>query len=118
MCAGAGTSLGIRLCEKSSNQKGTSANGSLLSFLSLSKDSCPNFTELVSSLRPNAESEDELAAAVFPNAGRASGPNDSRDGVAEDELLSELTDNPGTIRGTNKYVMQMILFPLLVNRGS
>ena len=64
-----------------------------------------------SSLRSNTESEDELAAAVLPDAGDASGPNDSGDGVVEDELLSELTDNPGTTRGTKLSVLQIILFP-------
>ena len=67
---------------------------------SFSQDSCPSFPEQVSSLRPNTESEDELAAAVFPDAGDASAPNDSDDGVVEDELLSELTDKTGTTRGT------------------
>ena len=97
MCAGAGTSVGNRLTLKSSTQEGISADGSLLSF---SEDSCPSFPELVSSLRPNTESEDERAAALFPDARDASGPNHSGDGVVEDELLSELTDNTGTTRGT------------------
>ena len=43
-------------------------------------------------------------------------PNDSGD-VLEDELLSELTDNR-TTRGTKLSVLQIILFPFLVNRGS
>ena len=86
--------LGIRLSVKSSNQEGISANGSFLSFLSFSQDSSPSFPELVSSLRTDTESEDELAAALLPDARDASGPNDSGDGVAEDELHSELTDNP------------------------
>ena len=93
MCAGACTSVGIRLSVKSSNQKGISADASFLSFLSFSQDSCPSFPELVSSLRSNTESEDELAAALFPDgdARDASGPNDSCDGAVGDELLSELT---------------------------
>ena len=44
----------------------------------------------------HTESKDELAAALLPDGGDASGPNDSGDGVEEYELLSELTDNPGT----------------------
>ena len=102
----------------SCNQKGISANRSFLSFLSFSQDSWPSFPELVSSLRPNTESEDELAAAVFPGARGAYGPNDSGDGVIEDELLPELTDNPGTTRGTQLSVLQVLLFGLWVNRGS
>ena len=88
MCAGAGTSVGIRLSVKSSNQNGISANGSFLSFLSPPKDSLL----LVSSLRSNTESEDEL--------------DESSGGDVEDELLSELTDNPGTTRGTKLSVLQ------------
>ena len=89
-----------------------------LSFLSFSQDSCPSFPELVSSLRPNTKSEDELAVALFPDAGDASGPNDSGDGVVEDELLSELTDNTGTTRGTKLSVLHIILFPFGVYRGA
>ena len=84
-----------------------------MSFLSFSQDSCPSFPELVSSLRPNTESEGEFAAALFPDARDSSGPNDSGDGVVEDELPSELTDNPGTTRGTKLSVLQIILFPFL-----
>ena len=91
---------GKKLSAKSSNQKGISADGSFSFFVS-PKDSCPNFPEQVESLRSETESVDELAAAVSPDAGDASGPHDSGDGVVEDELLSELTDNPGTTRGTN-----------------
>ena len=47
---------------------------------------------------------------MFPEARDASGPNDSGDGVVEDELLSELTDNPGTTRGTKLFVLQITLF--------
>ena len=101
MCAGAGTSVGIMESVNSCTQKGISANGSFLSFFSLSQDSCPSFPELVSSVRPNTESEHELAAAVFPDARGACGPNDSGDGVVEDELLPELTDNTGTTRVHN-----------------
>ena len=48
----------------------------------------------------------------------ASGPSDSGDGVVEDELLSELTDNPGTTRGAQVSVLQIMRFPFRVNRGS
>ena len=41
-----------------------------------------------SSLRSDTESEDELHAALFPDARDAPGPNDSVDGVVEDELLN------------------------------
>ena len=58
------------------------------------------------------------AAAVLPDATDASGPNDSGDGVVEDELLSELTDNLGTTKGTKLCVLQIILFPFGFNRGS
>ena len=51
MCADACTSVGIRLSVKSSNRNGISANGSFLSFLSLSRDSCPSFLVARSSLR-------------------------------------------------------------------
>ena len=90
MLVQAPTSVGIRLSVKSSHQKGISANGSFSSFLSLSQDSKPSFPELVSPLRPSTESKDELAAALLPDARDASGPNDSGDGVLQDELLSEL----------------------------
>ena len=43
--------------------------------------------------------------------------NESCDRDAEDELLSGLVDNPGTTRGMKLSVLQMILFPSLVNRG-
>ena len=124
MCAGAGTSagvstsVGIRLSVKSSNQKGISANGFVLSFLTFFQDSYPSFPVASSSLRSNTESDDELAAAVLPDARDASGPNDSGDDVVEDGLLSELTDNPGTTRGTQLSVLQAILSPFSVNRGS
>ena len=101
MCAGAGTSVGKQTDCEILYPEGISANGSILSF---PEDSCPSFAELVSSLRPNTESEDELAAALFPDARDASGPSDSGDGVVEDELLSELTDNPGTTRSTKLSV--------------
>ena len=103
------TSVGVRLSVKSSNQNGMSANGSFSSFLVAFQDSCPSFLVASSSLRSNTESEDELAAALFPEAWDVSGPNDSCDGVVE--LLSELTDNLGTTRGSKLSVLQIILFP-------
>ena len=75
--------MGFRLSVKSSNQSGISANGSFSSFLSLLKDSCRSFPDLVPSLLPNTESEDELAAALLPHARDASSPNDSGDGVVD-----------------------------------
>ena len=39
------------------------------------------------------------------------------DWVVENELLPELADNTGTTRGTKLSVLQIILFPFLVNRG-
>ena len=119
MCAGAGASVGIRLSVKSSNRKGFSANGSFSSFLSFSQRFLPKFP--CGSFRhfaPILNLRMNLLAALFPEAGDASGPNDSCGGIAEDELLSELTDNPGTTRGTKLSVLQIILFPFLVNRGS
>ena len=74
MCAGACTSVGFRLSVKSYNQNGISTNGSFSSFLSLLKDFCPSFLVTCSSLRSDTESEDELAAALFPETRRA---NDS-----------------------------------------
>ena len=64
-----------------------------------------------SSLRSNTEPEDELEAALFPEAWSASFLNDSCDSDVEDELPPELVDNPGTVRGTKLSVLQKILFP-------
>ena len=118
MCAGACTSVESRLSVKSCNQNGRSANGSFSSFLSLLRDSCSSFLVASSSLRSNTEPEDKLDAALFPETWCASGPNDSCGSVVEDELLPELTDNPGTTRGTKLSVLQTILFPFFVSRGS
>ena len=106
MCAGAGTSVGIRLFLKSSTTR--------RAYL-LMDPSCRSFPKIpaLSSLRPNAESEDALAAALLPDAGDASGPNDFGDGVVEDELLSELTDNPGTTRGTKLVCLANNVSPIL-----
>ena len=70
-----------------------------------------------SPLRSNTESDDELKAALFPEAWSASFLNESCDSDVEDELPLELTDNNGTTRGTKLPVLQIILFPSLVNRG-
>ena len=118
MCGGACNSVGIRLSVKSFTQKGISANGSSASFLPSLRDSCPSLLVACSSLRSNTEPDDELDAALFPDAWSASGLNDSYGSDAGDELLPELTDNPGTTRGTKLYVLQMMLFPFGVNRGS
>ena len=53
---------------------------------------------------------------LFP-AISASLVNESCDGDVEDETLSELEDYPGTTRGTKLSVLQIILFPSLVNLG-
>ena len=71
-----------------------------------------------SSLRSSTEPEDELDAALFPDAWSASGLNDSCGSDVGDELLPELTDNLGTTRGTKLSILQIMLFPSLVNRGS
>ena len=60
----------------------------------------------------------EVWCSQFPDARDASGPNDSCGGDVEDELRPELTDNPGTTRGTKLSVLQIIRFPFSVNRGS
>ena len=57
------------------------------------RDSCPSLLVASSSLRSNTESEVQLDAALFPETGSASGPNNSRGDVKEDELLPGLTDN-------------------------
>ena len=64
-----------------------------------------------SSLRSNTECEDELEAAVFPEAWFASVLNDSWCSDVGDELLPELTDNPGTTRGTKLSVFADNAFP-------
>ena len=72
-----------------------------------------------SSLRSDTELEDEFEAGGTSClvALSASLLNESCDSDAEDELLSGLVDNPGTTRGTKLFVLQMIVFPSLVNRG-
>ena len=103
---------------KSSNQNGRSADGSSASFLPYLSDSCPSLPVACSSLRSITEPEDELDAALFPEACSASLLNESCDGDVENELFPGLVDNPGTTRGTKLSVLQRILFPCLVNRGS
>ena len=71
-------------------------------------DSCTSFLVACWPLRSNTEPEDVLEAALFPEAWSASFLNNSCDSDIEHELPPELTDNP----------LQIILFPLLVNRGS
>ena len=75
--------------------------------------------EASSSLRSNTEPEDELEAGrmLFPAAISTSLLHESCDGDVEDETLPELADNPGTTRGTKLSVLQITLFPSLVNRG-
>ena len=115
MSAGACTSVGIRFYVKFFNQNGRSANGSFSSCLSPLKGFCPSFLVASSSLHPNAESEDELAAALFLDARDSSSSNDSCGGVVEDELLPELTDNSGTTRGTKLSVLQIVPFPFFLS---
>ena len=57
-----------------------------------------------------------LLSALFPDARDASGPNDSCDGDADDDLLPELTENPETTRGIKLTVLLKILshFRLIV----
>ena len=90
----------------SSYQKGISANGSLASCVSSLKDFCPSFLVASSSLRSITESEDELDAVLFPETSPALGSNDSCSSVVEDELLPELTEKPGTTRGTKLSVLE------------
>ena len=73
----------------------------------------------VPSLHANTGLEDELEAGrtSFLDASSASLLNESCDGDVEDETLSELVDLPGTTRGTKLSVLQITLFPYLVNRG-
>ena len=68
--------------------------------------------------RSNTELEDELEAGCtsFLDIVSAFLLNESCDGDVEDQTLSELVDNPGTTRGTKSSVLQIILFPSLVNR--
>ena len=71
-----------------------------------------------SSLRSDTEPEDELHAALFPQTRCASSLNGSCNGDVEDERLSGLVGHDGTTRGTKLSVLQRILFPFGVNRGS
>ena len=112
MSAGACTSVGSRLSVKSFNQNGRSANGSSASFLSSLKDSCSSLLVACSSLRSKTEPENELDAALFPEAWSASIFDDSCGSDVGDELLPELKDNPGTKRGTKLSVLQIMLFLL------
>ena len=73
----------------------------------------------ISSLPSNTEPEDELEAGrmLFPAAISTFLLNESFDGDVEDEPLPELAENHGTTKGTKLSVLQIILFPSLVNRG-
>ena len=61
-----------------------------------------------SSLRSDAEPEDELEAdrSLFPEAVSTSLLDNTWDGDAEDGMLPELLDNPGTTRGAKLSVLQ------------
>ena len=74
-------------------------------------------TSVFTRLSVESSNQDELDAALFPDAWSASGLNDSCGSDEGDELLPELTDNPGTTRGTKLSVLQIMLFPYLANRG-
>ena len=63
--------------------------------MSTLKNSCPSLLETSLLLRCNTTAEDELDAALFPDAWSASGLNDTCGSDVRDELLPELTDNPG-----------------------
>ena len=118
MCAGASTSVSSRLSVKLLTKIGRYANGSFTSFLTLLRDSCPSALVACSSLRSNTEPGDELDAPLLPDAWSACCLNDSCGSDVEDDLLPELTDNPGKTRGTKLSVLQMMFFPFLLKRGS
>ena len=118
MCAVASTSVSSRLSVKPLTKIGRYANGLFTSFLTLLKDSCPSVLGACSSLRSNTEPEDELDAPLLPDAWSACCLNDSCGSDVEDDLLPELTDNPGKTRGTKLSVLQMMFFPFLLKRGS
>ena len=73
----------------------------------------------ISSLRFNAGLEDELEAGrmLSPAAISTSLLNESYDSDVEEKALPELADSPGTTRGAKLSVLQIMLFPSLVNRG-
>ena len=70
-------------------------------------------------LSDEAPEQVELATdrLLFPVAISTSLLNESCGGDVEDETLPGLADNPGTTRGTKLSVLQIMLFPSLVNRG-
>ena len=80
---------------------------------------CTSLRDAGSSLCSNTELEDELEAGRTSSldACSASLLNESCNGDVEDEPLSGLVDNPGTTRGTKLSVLQITLFPSLINRG-
>ena len=123
-CAGACNSS-TRLLPNPANQPGVSANGSSEFFVSslflfcfwIFRDYCPSLLVASLSLRSDTEREDEIDAGLFPQTKCASSLKETCDWVVENELLPELADNPRTTRGTKLSVLQIILFPFLVNRG-
>ena len=102
LCADSSNSVSFIFSLNSSNHSGRSASGSFGSFLSL-------IFYLLFWNFGNGTSVLVALSAFFLNESCASD--------AEDELLSGLVDNPGTTRGTTLSVLQMIVFPFLVNRG-
>ena len=65
---------------------------SLLNLVSDFQGSGPTLLVACSSLRSNTEPEDEIEAALFPEACSASHLNESSDSNVEDELVPELAD--------------------------
>ena len=112
---------------KSFNQSGRSASGSFESFLSLlffilvlnfcEWRQCPGCWfvtfALILNLKMNLKQVAPVPWLLVPPLFS----NESCDSDAEDELLPELTDSPGTTRGTKLSVLQIIVFPSLVNCG-
>ena len=79
---------------------------------------CTSLLDARSSLRSHTELDElEAGRTSSLDASSASLLNESCDGNVEDEPLSGLVDNPGTTRATKFSVLQIILFPSLVNRG-
>ena len=62
---------------------------------------------LILNLKMNLKQVAPVSWMLFPH----SLLNESCDGDVEDEMLSELVDNPGTTRDTILSVLQVILFP-------
>ena len=92
---------------------------SLFLFLFWVSEGSHLFLGVIASLRSDTGLDDELEAdrRLSPDAISTSLLDEFCGGDVEDETLPELEDNPGTTRGTKLSVLQIILFPSLVNRG-